>query len=255
MIHGTFLIVSVQLTVNTFTFALLITLDPYFFNYKKTFSINLMAVASADYKFISVDIGQIGSSSDSGIWERSDFGSAWKEKSINTPLPLPGTNDPVEYVMIGDEAFPLQTNLLRLFPGRDLNSMIKKRYNYRLSRARRVVENVFGILTNRFRVLFTTMDADAETASLVVRACCVLHNMLCTLADEVYLPAGYADQVQRDGHVAAGFWRVDNQNLDGMVATARGHAVAATNARNRFAQWFSEVGAVEWQGRHVTRVR
>ena len=216
-----------------------------------------MAVASADYKFISVDIGQIGSSSDSGIWERSDFGSAWKEKSINTPppLPLPGTNDPVEYVMIGDEAFPLQTNLLRPFPGRDLNTMIKKQYNYRLSRARRVVENVFGILANRFRVLFTTMDADAEKATLVVRACCVLHNMLCTLADEVYLPAGYADQVQRDGHVAAGFWRVDNQNLDGMVATARGHAVAATNARNRFAQWFSEEGAVEWQDRHVTRVR
>ena len=30
-----------------------------------------MAVAGGDYKFISVDIGQIGSASDSGIWERS----------------------------------------------------------------------------------------------------------------------------------------------------------------------------------------
>ena len=75
-----------------------------YFNYKKTFSINLMAVASGDYKFISVDIGQIGSASDSGIWERSQFGEAWKQKALNTPppTPLPGTIDPVDYVMICD---------------------------------------------------------------------------------------------------------------------------------------------------------
>lgn len=50
-----------------------------FFNYKKTFSINLMAIASAEYKFLMVDIGQTGSASDGGVWENCVFGEAWKK--------------------------------------------------------------------------------------------------------------------------------------------------------------------------------
>ena len=70
---------------------------------------------------------------------------------VNVPPPreLPGTQDKMDFVMVADEAFPLQRNLLRPFPGRDLDTMVKKRYNYRLSRARRVVENAFGTCTQR----------------------------------------------------------------------------------------------------------
>ena len=73
-----------------------------------------MAVASGDYEFISVDITQIGNVSNSGIWEQSQIGKAWKQKVVNIPPPTPllGTNDPVDYVMIGDEVLPLQPNLL-----------------------------------------------------------------------------------------------------------------------------------------------
>ena len=46
--------------------------------------------------------------------------------------------------MVADDAFPLGTNLLKPFPDRDTNTDVKRRYNYRLSRARRVVENAFG---------------------------------------------------------------------------------------------------------------
>ena len=49
-----------------------------YFNYKKSFSINLMAIADADYKFLMVDIGQMGSVSDGGVWESTVFGHAWK---------------------------------------------------------------------------------------------------------------------------------------------------------------------------------
>lgn len=70
---------------------------------------------------------------------------------VNTPPPeiLPGSQTSTPYVIVGDEGFPLKYNLMRPFPGRDLNTMEKKRYNYRLSRARRVSENAFG----RFKTL------------------------------------------------------------------------------------------------------
>ena len=45
---------------------------------KKTFSINLMAVAAADYRFMMVDNGQTGSCGGGGVWECSPFAQAWK---------------------------------------------------------------------------------------------------------------------------------------------------------------------------------
>ena len=44
------------------------------------------------------------------------------------------------YFLVGDEIFPLKTWLMRPYPGTDLSCEEKKIYNYRHSRARRVIE-------------------------------------------------------------------------------------------------------------------
>ena len=44
------------------------------FNYKKFFSMVLMAWVDSDYKFVFVDIGSYGSSSDSNIFKNSNMG-------------------------------------------------------------------------------------------------------------------------------------------------------------------------------------
>ena len=155
-----------------------------FFNYKKSFSINLMAIVDADYKFLVVDIGQIGSASDGGMWDNSNFGSAWNRDQVNMPppTPLPGTETDIPYVLVADEPFPLKPNLMHPYPGREsANNMRKRRYNYRLSRARRVVENAFGILANGWRFLFNPVDANLEKLTMMANAACVLNNLLCTV--------------------------------------------------------------------------
>lgn len=87
-----------------------------YFNYKKTFSIALLALVNANYKFIAMYIGAYGRNSDGGIFSNSKLGKAIMKNKYNIPncSNLPGTETSAPFVIVGDEAFPLKTFLLIL---------------------------------------------------------------------------------------------------------------------------------------------
>ena len=130
----------------------------FYYNYKHTFSIVLLALVDADYKFIYVDIGTNGRVSDGGVFKQSTLGKALEnsELSIPQPSPLQRYGVPMPYIIVADDAFPLKENIMKPYSFGGLTKE-QRIFNYRLSRAGRIVENAFGILSNRFRIFMTPM--------------------------------------------------------------------------------------------------
>lgn len=118
-----------------------------FYNYKGSHSIVLLAMADANYIFRSVDIGGRGRQSDGGIFKQSTLGRMLETGALHLPAaePLWENGPDLPYVIVADEAFPLTLYLLRPYPGINELTTEKLIYNYRLSRARRVIENTFAI--------------------------------------------------------------------------------------------------------------
>ena len=58
-----------------------------FYNYKGFFSIVLMVLVDADYRFIFIDIGNYESNGDSGIFKNRSLGEAFAAKMLDVPPP------------------------------------------------------------------------------------------------------------------------------------------------------------------------
>ena len=220
-----------------------------FHNYKGTFSVNLMALVDANYKFILIDVGQYGSNADGGVFQRSEFGRRFLNRELEIPPPKIIADAPeiglLPHCIVADEAFPLRIDLMRPYPRRSRHENLpedKAVFNYRLSRARRIVENTFDILAQCWRLLNRRIQLSEDNVVTVVKACCILHNFLRDSAD-------YHDrstlQVNEDGDVLMPFGGAIVN-----VAYMRGYHSAkdALQTRELFKTYFnSPSGSLPWQ--------
>lgn len=151
------------------------------------------------------------------------------------------------YVLVADEAFPLTPYLMRPFPGRDGLSPEKKVFNYRLSRARRVIENAFGILAAKWRIYRKPLIAKVETIEKMIQATVTLHNWLCK--NESEKTNDIADKELSDGSFIEGTWRTiiePSTSALQQMAPSSTHTYSRASAaiRQQFMEYFNEEGAV-----------
>ncbi|XP_070410522.1 uncharacterized protein [Nothobranchius furzeri] len=212
-----------------------------YFNYKKTFSIVLLAVVDADYRFRIIQVGDYGRTSDGGVFAGSQVGNGMENGTLQVPASatLPGAAHlgAVPFAMVGDAAFPLKTYLMRPYPGKYL-SHEKRIFNYRLSRARMVVENAFGILASRWRIFYRRINLSPDHVDPLVVTACILHNFLLNPADHQRL----LNEAEQQGREMAAV-----QNMGGNRAGR-----AAWDVRGILTTFFnSPEGSVPWQDRMV----
>ena len=134
-----------------------------FVNYKHSFSNVMMALVDAEYNLFYYDVGCNGQISDGGVFAGCSLQQSIVNKTVNIPrlAPLPGSDAQCSFVMVADDAFPLRVDIMKQYPHRQLSNE-KCIFNLCLSRARRLVENAFGILANRFHLFITTVALPLE---------------------------------------------------------------------------------------------
>jgi hypothetical protein len=222
-----------------------------FFNYKHTFSVVLMALVDADFliaKFLYIDVGAQGKVSDAGVFNNCNISRKLENNMLGIPpaAKIIGTDWLCPYMVVADDAFPLKTYLMKPYSRRGLvrNEII---FNYRLSRCRRVVENAFGQLANRFRIFRTPILPQPSTTKKVVLACCVLHNFLRTREGSTLDSSenGNLDVASNDTAQATGLAPLHANGGHGR------HSHEAKVLRDKLAEYFVGVGSVNWQEKIV----
>ena len=190
--------------------------------YRGYFSIVLLAVCNAKYCFTLFDLGQYGSSNDSRVLIKSKMNELFENEKLNIPSASHINNfpiNPVPYVILGDEIFPLKASLLRSFLGALTEE--QRVFAYRLSRAGRTAENAFGILTARWCIFHKPIRSSVKNAERYTLACLALHNYLGLTDNVMYCPDRFVDSYNLSGNIKDGEWRSEvngvSDNSTGVV--------------------------------------
>lgn len=224
-----------------------------YYNYKGFYSIVLLALVDANYNFLYVNVGCQGRISDGGVFSNTEFRKRMKSDNLHLPRdrPLPGRTKNVPFVFVTDDAFPLERHLLKPYVGPQNKDSKERKYNYRLSRARITVENAFGILSARFRILRTTIQLEPEKAKTIIITCVLLHNFLRkNKSSLIYAPPEYYDREDSDGRFIPGEWRSENQNLTSLEVEEEDapnpQTTIGKEVRNEFTEYIAQEGSLIW---------
>lgn len=147
-----------------------------YYCYKHMMAIIILGCVDARGIFTYVNAGRPGSVGDSYTYRLSPLyqkirSGEWLDHS---PRQIEQYN--VKPFLVADSAFPLACNMMKCFEGTSLPHW-KHSFNYSVIRTRRVVEQAFGRLKGRWKVVEKCNLNDPVFARQVAMVCCALHNV------------------------------------------------------------------------------
>lgn len=213
-----------------------------------------MAVCDANYRFTYLDVGGYGSEGDVNVFRNSKFGIDVLNDEQDFPEDANINGERVPFFYIGDDAFPMCKRLIKPFSGRGGLTNEQRVFNYRLSRARRCIENAFGIMSSKWLVLKKTMFCTPDRAQKITTACCFLHNYLLKVNRRSYCPNSFADTLDGNGNVVDGDWRhrisAESLYFSGIPASIGRSSDYGKRVRDKITEYVnSSQGSLEWQNR------
>ena len=152
----------------------------------------------------------------------------------------------------------LSSFMMKPYPQKGLTTD-RRVFNYRLSRVRRISENGFGILANRWRVFRRPFSLEPEKVKVISLAAITLHNWLRkdSTYGRVYIPSESVDtEDTTTGEIREGSWRKDPPTESWYslsVTKANNPSEEGKAIREEFNEYFFNEGCVPWQW-HCARV-
>ena len=123
-------------------------------------------------------------------------------------------------LLIGDPAYLLLDWLIKPFQDNGRLSREHHLFNYRLSRARIVVENALGRLKGHWHCLLKRNDASIVNVPDIVGACVTLHN-LCEMQSNSFIDEWlYSDSIQTPNTTPASNYTVCNAHKASVIRNA-----------------------------------
>jgi len=97
-----------------------------FYNYKKDYSVILLAVVDANYIFIYIDVGTNGRVNNALVFSKATFNEILQTITLNLPT---------EGIFVDDDEFPLRKDIIKSYRMKWPLAIKERIFNYRLSRA------------------------------------------------------------------------------------------------------------------------
>ena len=91
------------------------------------------------------------------------------------------------------------------------------------SRGCGIIENTFGIVTSRWGIFLTSIQADIKNAEIFVLSCIALHNYLMQTNCSKYSTSGFVNHENKTWSIKPGEWRssVVRENSNGCFGSIK----------------------------------
>ena len=119
------------------------------YNHKGYHSFQLHAVVDNDFLFLDAHVGMPGAMGDSTIWQDTDACKAIEKPSLDG---WHGFLPPKGFIVV-DQGYRLSPYQITPFARAQVGDRGKAVFNYYQSKARRCVEQAFGVIKKQYRIL------------------------------------------------------------------------------------------------------
>ncbi|XP_068644504.1 protein ALP1-like [Aristolochia californica] len=165
------------------------TVDPsndIWFDREKNHSMVLQAIVDPDMRFRDIVTGWPGSMNDSLVLKNSGFYNLCKKgKRLDGKKIEHSEGSMLREYIIGDVGFPLLPWLITPYPGKDL-PYSKADFNRRHFATRMVAHRALARLKDMWKIVRGVMwRPDKHKLPRIILVCCLLHNIVIDLEDEV----------------------------------------------------------------------